>query len=159
MPSFFTGPVGRVAACTDEHAEGTATFIKTDPALTWSSQKSIITRITVSQQGNYQFLHTIGNDVYVYVFGDRMGSVTISGLSMTVDCTGGTRANPGFHGFELIMKWYQENRVAMRREPVQVNIGQTFFLGFVVGLTGDVVDPATRIMQYGLQLVTLPEKK
>ena len=159
MPIFFSGPVGRTVGCPDQHTSGTFTFVKVDPAISWESHTSIITRITVAEQGNYQFLHTIGNDVYIYVFGDRMGSVTISGLSMTTDCSGSVPKG-GEHGFEKIMQWYKKNRVAARKEPVRVTIGEgTHFEGFVVGLTGDVVDVSMRLVQYGLQIVTLPEKR
>ena len=161
MPVFFANPrdqapVGRVIGCQDEHTAGTLHFVSSDPGIGFQQHKSIITRMTVSQQGNFQFLHTIGNDVYIYVFGDRMGSVTLSGLSFTYDCN-----SPGDsdHGFEKIYDWYRDSRVAKRRTPVRVHLGQrTTFEGFVVGVTGDVVDPSTRIMQYGIQMVTIPER-
>lgn len=160
MPTFFmnngNGQVGRAVGCQDPAAAGTMRFISLEPALTWRAHTSIITRITVSHQGNFQFLHTIGNDVYIYVFGDRIGQVTISGLSMTKNCGAG---GDGMHGFEKILRWYKENRIAQRKAPVVVSIGQTPIEGFVVGLTGDAIDPATRIIQYGLQLAVMPEKR
>lgn len=156
MPMFYAGAIGRTVACVDESAAASLRFLQTDPVLSWRTHKSIITRLTVSQSGNYQFLHTIGNDVYIYVFGDRMGSVTISGLSMTQDCNNKSDTQ---HGFEHVLTYYKQNRVAKRREPVLVHLGErTVFTGFVVGITGDVVDPATRLMQYGLQMVMLPER-
>lgn len=153
MPTFFGGgPIGRTVGCDDTHAEGTTVFVKTSPNITWNAQRSIITRVTVAYQGNFQFLHTIGNDVYVYVFGDRIGQITISGLSLT-SCDGGQ------HGFEKMLQWYGENRLAVRKQPIEVWVGNTPIKGFVAGITGDVIDPSTRIVQYGLQLAVLPGKK
>ncbi len=152
MPTFFEGPAGRTIAFTDMHAQGSTSLARISPEISWDGQRSIITRVTVSQQGNYQFLHTIGNDVYIYVFGDRVGSVTISGLSLV-------RCNADGHGFEDIMAWYQNYRVAAMKSPLEVTIGDGLVIeGFLTGITGDVVDPGTRIMQFGLQLATIPEK-
>jgi len=155
MPTFFEGAVGRTIGCVDESTSGSATLVDLQPEITWDSQQSIITRVTISHQGNYQFLHTMGNDVYIYVFGDRIGQITISGLSMASNCSSyGNR-----HGFELMLEWYRNTRVAARKFPIQISIGQVAMEVFVVGLNGDLVDPSTRIMQYQLSTVLLPEKK
>ena len=155
MPTFFEGgEVGRTVACLDTHAQGTTSLVTPEPNISWSNHKSIITRVTVAQQGNFQFLHTIGNDVYIYVFGDRIGQASISGLSMAADCAGGG----GGHGFEKVAEWYGENRLAQKKAPITVTIGRTPVEGFVTGFTSDLIDPSTRIMQYTIQLVVLPEK-
>ena len=165
MPTFFgAGAVGRTVVCRDDHTQGTTTFLSTNPKLGWTSQKSIITRLMLAYQGNYQFLHTIGNDVYVYVFGDRIGQITISGMSMTSDCGCGAKGGGGDptgkqHGFELIMAWYQKNRIANRKAPIIITIGSTAIEGFVVGLNGEAADPATRLVQYSLTMMVLPEKQ
>jgi len=157
MPTFFEGAVGRTVGCLDESTNGTTTLIETTPEVSWDSQQSIITRVTLSHQGNFQFLHTMGNDVYIYVFGDRIGQITISGLSMAGTCSSGMFSAK--HGFEQMLDWYKENRLAARKYPVQVSIGQSAMEVFVTGINGDLVDPATRIMQYQLQTVLLPEKQ
>jgi len=162
MPTFFTGgAAGRVVQLADDHTQGTLRFvdIKFPDQITFTAHKSIITRLTVAHQCNYQFLHTVGNEIYIYVFGDRIGQVTISGMSFTEACCGPTNPFSGNgHGFEEIMKWYEAHRVAAQQQPIEVMIGQTGIQGFVVGLSGDVVDPATRLMQFGLTIMVLPKK-
>jgi hypothetical protein len=167
MPSFFTSsdgtaPIGRTIGCPDHHTSGSERFFEITKAegnsITWRTHRSIITRITMAMSGNFQFLHTIGNDVYVYAFGDRVGQVTISGLSMTASCD--NEDSDKQHGIEKVYEWYTKNRVAKRKSPIEITIGQnTALQGFVIGLSGDAVDPQTRIMQYGLQLAVLPEKR
>lgn len=159
MPVFFTADsgdaaVGRTIALEDAHTQGTTSVFSMDPNISWQVQRSIITRITMAHQCNFQFLHSIGNDIYIYVFGDRIGQITVSGLSMTQECD----SRDTEHGFEKIMRWYGENRVAARKTPIKLTIGSTPIEGFVVGLTGDLVDPSTRVIQYGLTLMVLPEK-
>lgn len=163
MPTFFTGaggfaPAGRTIALPDYHAQGTTSLVEVDPALKYVSQQSIITRLALSHQANVQFLHTVGNDVYIYVFGDRMGRIVISGLSLAADC-GGASGGGNEHGFEKILRWYRDNRVVRRKAPVRVTIGAaTTIEGFVVNLDGDIVDPLARVMQYTLVLATIPER-
>jgi hypothetical protein len=48
--------------------------------------RSIITGFKVQLKGGVQFLHTLNDFIYVYTFGERMGQVTISGISFYQDC-------------------------------------------------------------------------
>lgn len=159
MPTFFTNqdgkaPIGRVVQIVDDHSQGTLQFTRIkDNNITFASHRSIITRMTLGHQCNTQFLHTIGNEIYIYVFGDRIGQVTLSGISFAADCNGART-----HGFEEVLRWYEQYRVAAQRDPVKVMIGQTGMNGFVVGLNGDVIDPAMRLMQWSLTLMVLPGK-
>lgn len=179
MPIVFGSNTGRVSAVADAVAQGSislgnvqggvgGTFgIGTNPF------NSIITRIGVSAAGNYQFLHTIGNDVYVYVFGDRMGDITLHGLSFATGCIPGQRGQfpgvqattatiptgqPPQHGFELLFDWYTANRIAATPVPATVRIGsKTTFKGFITGCTGDVADSKTRTIQFQITISLLPD--
>ncbi len=173
MPVIYSRNTGKVVAINDKVAEGSFSLGNVDGTggkIQYTAHKSIITRIGLSAAGNYQFLHTIGNDVYVYVFGDRMGSIQIHGISFQGDCMaspgGGipglvptqtipTSANK--HGFELLFEWYEMNRLAARLSPVTVTIGtSTIFKGFVTSLTGNVQDPMHRTIEYTLTIATIP---
>lgn len=150
---------------TDNVAAGCLSLasIEQENSLSFRVHKTIITRLGVSSAGNFQFLHTIGNDVYIYVFGDRMGSITLSGLSFENNCSilndalASSEEREQGHGFELLYKWYKENRLAVRSRPISVTIGRdTTFQGFVTGLTGDVQDVQHRTITFQLTLATLP---
>jgi len=171
MPIVFSRNTGKVIAIPDKVAEGSFSLGNvTSDKITYTGHKSIITRIGLSAAGNYQFLHTIGNDVYVYVFGDRMGQIQIHGISFQGDCmTGGgggirglvpTQTTPtgaGRHGFELLYDWYENNRLAAKLSPVTVTIGRsTIFKGFLTSLTGSVQDPIHRTIEYSLTIATIP---
>lgn len=170
MPVLFESNTGKVAAISDKVASGSFSLGMTEPKISYTSQKSIITRVGLSAAGNYQFLHTIGNDVYVYVFGDRMGQVQFHGISFQGDCFGGggsqgttpTATLPsqaGKHGFELLYDWYKANRIASRLSPIGVTIGTgTTFQGFVTSLQGDIQDSIYRTIQFQMSIAVLPEK-
>ena len=163
MPIFCgTGDsaAGRTIRLADNAAVGTIRVVHVEGAggaVGFDKHKSLITRVTVSQQGNYQFLHTLGNDVYIYVFGDRIGEVTIARLSVPVDCV---KEGTSKIGAELLFDWYKENRVAVRASPVTITIGvSTVIKGFVTALSMDTTDPATGIFQWTMQMVVLPDKE
>lgn len=156
MPVLFEGNTGRVIAIDDRVASGAISLARVSGSggeISYQVHNTIITRLGVSAAGNYQFLHTIGNDVYIYVFGDRMGQITLHGLSFAQKCSG----NEAPHGFELLFNWYEKNRVATRKAPVTVTIGiGKTFQGFLTALTGDVQDPLHRTIQYQLTMSLLP---
>ena len=165
MPVVFSSNTGRVTQINDNVAAGClslATVENDDPAnrLSYLVHRTIITRLGVSSSGNFQFLHTIGNDVYIYVFGDRMGSITLSGLSFATGCTDVMLGSSNeSHGFERLYAWYRRNRLAVRQSPIAVTIGRdTTFQGFVTGLTGDIQDTANRTVTFQLTLATLPDR-
>jgi len=156
MPQFIEGPIGRTVVIADPSVQGSVNLASLDPSFTWEDQRSIITRVTVSHQGNFQFLHTLGNDVYIYVFGDRIGAITISGLSLAADCDA---VDDPSHGFERALDWYAANRLASKQGPVRIAIGaRTVIEVFCSGFTGDLVDPASRIFQFGISGTLLPKK-
>jgi hypothetical protein len=174
MPIIFEKNAGRVILIPDRSAEGLISLGNVDGAtgrITYQTHKSIITRIGYSAAGNYQFLHTIGNDVYLYVFGDRMGTVELHGISFAEKCsefeprelTGETHTtvpqpSGSAHGFEEIIDWYKQSRVAAYRPPVTVTIGrETSFKGFVTGMSGDVQDTMRRTVNWRISVAILPD--
>jgi len=155
MPILFDGAPGRVIALQDPALQGVVPLVKPNPAITFQGQKSLITRLTIAQETNHQFLHALGGDIFIYVFGDRIGQLTISGLAVSKDCDGGGDSE---HGFEKMLKYYKDNKLSKRREPMTVMIGQTPVTGFLGGMTGGVFDHKLLLMQWDLTLFLLPER-
>jgi hypothetical protein len=118
--------------------------------------KSIISRVNVAAQGNFQFLHTLGGNIYVYVFGDRVGQLGVSGLAFDSTCDDAA----GTIGIERVLDYYSTNRIAARRTPIKITLGvRTTLSGYLVGVSGDVVDPASRIYQFNLQFIMPPQSR
>ena len=153
---IFGGPVGRVAKLEDPSTQATTALVQTSPPISYSVERSIITRVVLSHQGNFQFLHSLGGDIYVYVFGDKIGSITLAGLTFAHDC----EAKGSEHGIEQMLRWYAANRIAQRQAPVEVTLGQRIaFRAFIIGINFDVVDPASRIVQFQTQFAMIPGRK
>lgn len=158
---FFEGVAGRTVAMQDPAVQGSVSLVKisTDP-VDFNSQQSVITRVTISNKGNYQFLHTLGVDIYVYVFGDRMGMIGISGLSFaTPDCGDGSGGAAGSvqHGMEKMLAWYKKNRISSQPTAMRVVVGSTAIDGFLIGMDQDLADTQSYLVQWQIQLQTPPE--
>lgn len=159
MPVIFEGNTGKVIKLEDKVAAGALSLVSAGDngnEISYQMHKTIITRLGVSAAGNFQFLHTLGNSVYIYVFGDRMGTLTLHGLSFSSACEDGGQDQA--HGFEKLYAWYKKNRVAVKQAPITVTIGRdTTFQGFVTGLTGDVQDVQSRSITFQLTMAILPD--
>ncbi len=150
----FSTEAGRVARTDDPLSTGTVGVI-TVPGL--GSAKVCITRVNINEQTNFQFLHTLGNFIYIYVFGDRVGQLGISGLTFHQSCD--DAAADGGIGLEEVMKFYKENKLSKRPAPIKVTIGvSASFDVFLTSAHYDVVDPKTKICQFDLAFALVPEK-
>jgi hypothetical protein len=117
--------------------------------------KSIITQVRVIAQGGVQFMHTLRDFIYIYVFGERISQMNISGLSFFAPCGS---AN-GCHGLEYVNAYYLFNRVSQRATPVTMVLGcGTPFFGFLVGMVIDLNNPEDLIGQFNLDFRVVPEQ-
>lgn len=166
MPLLFTaedgsGMAGRVYSVEERAAAGAIAMARVGSkdgggGITFDMHRTIITRVGISMSGNFQTAHMFGNDVYVYVFGDRMGQAVIHGISFSQGCETGSNQQAET-GFELLYKWYLDNRIAKKKSLCSITIGtQQNFRGFVVKLDGDAQDAIHRTVHYQLTLVLLP---
>jgi len=151
MSILFSGNAGIVARMDEPAAQCEVAFSQEDPKIDFFSERAIITRMTMSQQVNVQFLHTMGSLIYVYVFGDRIGQFNLSGLAFCT-CDGS-----GFHGASEMYKWYKKYRSSKRAEPARLNMGSEIIEGFITGFNEDVIDPSISLVQWSLNMATLPE--
>lgn len=100
--------------------------------------KSIITSFRVQTQSGVQFLHTLRDFIYVYSFGERIGDMTLSGVSFAFQCE---TQDILYHGLEYALAYYLLNRAATRPTPVTVVLGGgTPFFGFLVGMNMELAD-------------------
>lgn len=151
MPFLWSGTPGRVTGMPDPAVPGAARFVKMQPNHTYESQVSIITRVTISQQTNHQFLHTLGGLIFIYVFGDRIGSMIVQGLSFVESCDNGGR------GVDRVLEYYKSNKLTAREDEMEVTIGMTPIRGFMTDMGLDVIDPKTRISQFTYKLTIVPD--
>lgn len=98
----------------------------------------IVTGLSLEMAGNYQFLHTVNDFVYFYAFGDRVGTLNVTGVSFIERCPGTPKAGSAFLA---AYNYYMENRSAQREKGQSLLItlstpsgDPVTFYGFLVGL-------------------------
>lgn len=153
--TFFSRQVGQVAAFLDPTIPA-RTLIRLEGWDGYQIQKSVITQATVSGQTNLQFLHTMGGNIFIYVFGDRVGTFSLSGLAFDSTCD----MAAGVIGVEHVMQYYNQQRAANRALPLKITLGvATTFTTYLVGMSCQIADPKSRIWEFSYKLALIPFPK
>jgi hypothetical protein len=98
-----------------------------------------VASVSYGLSGNYQFLHTVNNFIYLYAFGDRISTINISGLAAIKTC--GEQPNKKI---QSIYDFYLANRVGKKKEALKIVVGgdagevSLRFFGYLTGMTLDI---------------------
>jgi hypothetical protein len=119
----------------------------------FNNRNSIIQRIGISSASNHQFLYTLRNFTYVYIFGEKAGDFIISGLSFMGDCGG-----LNFEGISQVINYYATFGLSQYGNVVPIQIGLAGFYGFLIGITVGIENPETRLGRFSYTFKTLPAR-
>ena len=158
--SASSGSVGLVLANKDD-AKSTL-FSITIEKEEWNYTKiqGIVTSMSMSHETNSQFVQTLSNDVYVTVFGSKVGSMSISGILFLNDpgvC--GKDIKSSAKPLESLYKKFLDNCVTTRKEHLTIQLGTVALKGFLVSFRLNVSDPQTSFGNFTMDFVLLPRKK
>jgi len=107
------------------------------------------------QNTHQQFSMSLDGSIYIYVFGDHMGTVKLSGITFDRLCEGG-----GKTGLALVLDYYKQNRASQRPTPIQVNVADQTIQGFLTGVSVRTMGIATSkepvLQEYELEINALP---
>lgn len=116
---------------------------------------SLISGIDYDQRSNQQFQYSMDKNVYIYVFGDLMGTVSVRGLAFPRACSGGDRG-----GLEEVFDYYRTNRASANTNAITVVIGKESIVGFLTAMRIRVTNTSQQSSAalYGYELIiqTLP---
>lgn len=151
---IFSGKPGRVAVLNgiDSGAPSTIGQVALEGWGGYNSLKAIIMNCQLAKSANYQFLHTLGGMIYVYTFGDRVGSLNLSGVAFANDCSENNTM-----GIEKVLQYYDTYKISKRSAPIKVTIGSTTLVCLLTGCTVAIADPENLFAQFTLQLVVVPD--
>lgn len=150
MPAVFSPCVGAVAKIPG--CDGDAIF-KVD--IKGASLTMPISGFALELNGNYQFLHTVNDFIYVYAFGDRIGELTVSGFGFSQTCGNASSAK-----IDNLFTFYNDNRIS-KKSNLTVQLGEggnAIFWAFLTGMRVEVQDPQTGVAQWSLRFNVLPKK-
>lgn len=154
MPDIFASSPGAIYEF--KPAGGAVPFaVNVGAGLTFARVGGIVTAVGVSQQANVQFLTTLRNYVYVYVFGERIADLTVSGIMFLNPCPD---QQGGDTGWKKVYDFYDQFRMSKNPAPVVVNVGGVTVEAFLVGMTMGAQDPANMIGQFSMAFKYLPDQ-
>jgi hypothetical protein len=113
----------------------------------------LITRVVVAEQANYQFLHTLGNQIYAYVFGDRIGEIGIGGLAY-FDCDLGFAQR---HGVGEALRWYRNHRISRAGERISITVGGENLEGYCTAFRSETQRTEDALQEFYLSFALIPD--
>jgi len=145
MAFIFPSNVGRPAVIADPHASPVSFSFALGGWPGFGSTFCVLQGVTAATRGNYQFLYTIGNFTYVYVFGELMGDLTVTGVALAGACP-----EAAVHGMGAAVAYYNSFAISVTGTPVAVNFGGLGLLAFLVGATFAMANPKSIVGQFQL---------
>lgn len=116
--------------------------------------KSILTGFDVEDETGLGVMHTLRDRIYVYIHGERAGSVTITGVTFGGVCDD---SGPRYTGMDAVYAYYERTRASTEGFPVRLVLGpQTTLAGFMRGFKLQVADPASGIGSFSFRFLTMP---
>jgi len=114
-----------------------------------SAQNAALAGVSASTAGNYQFLLTLRNYTYVYVFGERMGDVVVTGIA-------GLECANFVHGLTTAITYYTNYRIAATGTALALQFAGYVAVGFLVGGTFQYMNPESRLARFQFNFKTIP---
>lgn len=86
MTMLFEKSLGRVVQIQMPAETCRISAFSMTPEVTFTTQNAIVTKVGLSQNANVQLAQSLGKRVNVFVFGDKIGSIGVSGLAFGCAC-------------------------------------------------------------------------
>lgn len=114
-----------------------------DTEINFDQRRSIVTGIVGDHGVNLQLLHTFGDLVHVYVFGDKASVIQVRGLSFC-----GCGGVESLHGLAHMYDWYNLHKASSRAAPAKLLIGYRVLEGVLSNFTHAPADAETSMAQW-----------
>jgi len=157
MPAFITKRRGMVVRIAAKSAElgGASPFsvrIAGQPQIGNvgnANSRVLITQVARTETTNHQLQHTFGNSIYAYVFGDRVGELKLSGVCLSPSC------DTDSDGIAAVQSTYENNKLSAGGAPLVLTLGRNVtLLGLLTGMSTEMADPETQLMQWAYRFNT-----
>jgi len=116
----------------------------------------LLVGVSGTTQGNYQFLLTLRNFTYVYVFGEKMGDFVVSGLAMAGEYSLGCGYS-GPHGMSKAIEYYNTYAISITGTPVVITLAGWAAWAFLVKASFTAMNPRSTIGQFKFHLKTITQ--
>jgi hypothetical protein len=122
------------------------------------SFNAIINQASLDRSSNPQFSHSMNDTIYAYIFGERIGSLSLGGIAFAGSCQQGRNRNRT--GIEDVVEYYDKYSASSSGAPVDLVIGANQALkGFLVGMSTSLTQTELQLSQFVLRFRTFPAKR
>lgn len=115
-----------------------------------------IASIDERQKVNAKISHYFGDRWYATVFGNTITPLIISGLAFAEGCATLEDAKTSSKGIDQIRQWYAKNKLSVRADPIEIEIGAETLRGHLLGLSVATKDTATLLHSFDLAFIAVP---
>jgi hypothetical protein len=159
MTKVFTASAGTVMAITAPAGEGMFSILIDGKA--WGPDvdgiAGIVSGMSLNADINVQFTQTLRDVIYLTVFGNKMGSMTISGmlfLNNPIVCRDGSPS--GGAPLTPFFKKFKDYNAINRKEPIVIVLAGNTIKGFLLGFQMQVADAQFHVGQFTMQFAVIP---
>jgi hypothetical protein len=92
----------------------------------------LITKISGGVQPNYQILYSLGSDVFITAFNQRLSPWNISGIHIPGSCNKGAQ---DFNGEPAFVDLYRKFNIRTAKQPLDMAFNDIVVTGFFIGMT------------------------
>lgn len=153
MPDIFNSQPGMVAIFQDFAGPLLPGRIQLP---SFNSVNALISGIDYMQETNQQFQTALDTSVFIYVFGDQMGSIKVLGKIFPSVC------DSGEDGLKKVLDFYAQKRASRLAEAISVLVSEEVISGFLTGFNMRVDQHSEAefapLYDYTLMINTLPRK-
>ena len=154
---IFMSTAGTVAVIASDKAVPGRITVKGFPPAGSGQSSVLISGVEYRQNTNQQFQSSLDGSVYVYVFGDRMGEINVSGIAFKGLCKAGEQ-----NGMGALLEYYKTSRASANPNPIIVNAAGQTIAGFLVSIVvkDNVLanEPMAAVSDFTLGISALPSK-
>lgn len=120
----------------------------------FAERVALVSSIGISRHVKLQVRQMFSDDVYVYVFGEGIADIVISGVIFPKQCDdGSTNANDDY-GIDRVMEFFDTNAAHNREEPLVVAVGKSRgFAALLVSMKIGIIDTESGLGRFDLSLV------
>jgi hypothetical protein len=122
-----------------------------------ASLSAILSGVRIGLADNVGTTHSLLDTVYLYVFGRKISSLVLSGVSFLTNGCGS-----GGDGLSSILDYYERYRAGARSEPVRIQVGtgrSGLFEGFLPSIVVDASQPEAMLGGFSLAFQVLPASR
>lgn len=103
------------------------------------------------RDSNHQISPTLRKKMYVYGFGEKLSSFTITGYAFSKSCWNGQT------GFDALVRTYDKYSLAAATTLSQISISGVVIRGFLTGMRVQSVKPDLGMLSFNLSFVGIPQ--